>query len=116
MAFACGWGGADNLPPPVVPQRVGMNIHLIGAPVRDLDGLASGGFDWVRMDFIWEAVEKAKGRYDFSAYDQLLDGAPRSPEALTAFARFAAAAHYKGKPILREIWNEPNGGFWKPSA
>ena len=131
---------ADSLPSPVVPQCVGVNIHFTGAPARDLDGLAAGGFGWVRMDFVWDAVEKVKGQYDFTAYDQLLDGltkrgikplfildygnalyqngSPRSPEAQAAFARFAAASvtHYKGRPILWEIWNEPNGGFWQPKA
>ena len=128
----------DALPPPVVPQCVGVNIHFTGAPARDLDGLQSGGFGWVRMDFVWSAIEKVKGQYDFAAYDTLVaglathhirplfildygndlyqTGSPRSPEARGAFARFAAAAvtHYKGKPILWEIWNEPNIGFWKP--
>ena len=128
----------DALPPPVVPQCVGVNIHFTGAPARDLDGLQSGGFGWVRMDFVWSAIERAKGQYDFAAYDTLLGGltarhikplfildygndlyqtgSPRSPEARAAFGRFAAAAvrHYKGKPILWEIWNEPNIGFWKP--
>ena len=130
----------DALPPPVIPQCVGVNIHFTGAPARDLDGLAAGGFGWVRMDFVWDRIEKVRGRYDFSAYDALVaglaarhirplfildygndlyqSGAPRTPEARAAFARFAAAsvAHYKGKPILWEIWNEPNGGFWKPQA
>ncbi|MDQ2798009.1 MAG: cellulase family glycosylhydrolase [Armatimonadota bacterium] len=130
----------DALPPPIIPQCVGVNIHFTGAPARDLDGLQSGGFGWVRMDFVWDAIEKVKGQYDFSAYDTLVAGlaerhikplfildygndlyqkqAPRSPEARAAFARFAAAAvtHYKGKPILWEIWNEPNGGFWPPRA
>jgi len=128
----------DALPPPVVPQCVGVNIHFTGAPARDLDGLQAGGFGWVRMDFAWSAIETVKGRYDFAAYDALLagltarhirplfildygndlyqTGAPRSPEARAAFARFAAAAvtHYRGRPILWEIWNEPNIGFWKP--
>jgi len=130
----------DALPPPVVPQPFGVNIHFTGAPARDLDGLAAGGFGWVRMDFVWDHIEKVKGQYDFAAYDTLVagltarhiqplfildygndlyqTGAPRTPEAQAAFARFAAASavHYKGKPILWEIWNEPNGGFWKPQA
>ena len=129
----------DALPPPVVPQCVGVNIHFTGAPAQDLDGLARGGFGWVRMDFTWSLVEKTKGQYDFSPYDALLAGltargirplwifdygsdlyqigSPRSPEARAAFARFAAAAaaHFRGKPILWEIWNEPNIGFWKPA-
>ena len=33
---------SDALPPPVVPQCVGVNIHFTGAPARDLDGLAGG--------------------------------------------------------------------------
>ena len=131
---------SDVLPPPVIPQCVGVNIHFTGAPTRDLEGLKQGGFGWVRMDFVWDAIEKVKGRYDFSAYDTLVagltargikplfildygndlyqTGAPSSPEARAAFARFAAASvrHYRGKPILWEIWNEPNGGFWKPQA
>jgi len=137
---AGGAARSDALPPPVVPQCVGVNIHFTGAPAQDLDGLQSGGFGWIRMDFVWDHIEKVKGQYDFAAYDTLVaglaarhiqplfildygndlyqTGAPRSPEARAAFARFAAAAvtHYKGKPILWEIWNEPNGGFWKPQA
>ena len=53
----------DALPPPVIPQCVGVNIHFTGAPARDLDGLQAGGFGWVRMDFVWSAIEKVKGRY-----------------------------------------------------
>ena len=128
------------LPPPVVPQCVGVNIHFTGQPKQDLDGLARGGFGWIRMDFAWGGIEKTRGVYDFSAYDSLLagltarhikplfildygndlyeKGSPRSPEARAAFARFAAASvrHYRGKTILWEIWNEPNGGFWQPQA
>ena len=73
-ALANGRANADSLPLPVIPQCVGVNIHFTGVPARDLDGLASAGFGWIRMDFVWEAVEKAKGRYDFTAYDQLLEG------------------------------------------
>jgi hypothetical protein len=42
--------------------------------------------------------------------------APRKPDSVAAFARWAAAAaeHYRGRGILWEIWNEPNIGFWKP--
>lgn len=130
----------DALPPPTVPQCVGVNIHFTGAPTRDLDGIKQGGFGWIRMDFAWHDIEKVKGQYDFSAYDTLVAGlaarhiqplfildygndlyqagSPRSPEARAAFARFTAAsvAHYRGKPILWEIWNEPNIGFWQPKA
>lgn len=138
ILLLCRPAQPDALPPPVVPQCVGVNIHFAGAPARDLDGLAAGGFGWIRMDFAWSAIEKVRGQYDFAAYDTLVAGlaarhirplfildygndlyqagAPRSSEARAAFARFAAASvtHFKGKPILWEIWNEPNIGFWKP--
>jgi len=41
---------------------------------------------------------------------------PRHPESVAAFARWAAAAsvHFRGRPVLWEIYNEPNGGFWRP--
>jgi hypothetical protein len=42
--------------------------------------------------------------------------APRHPESVAAFARWAAAAakHFRGRHIIWEVWNEPNIGFWKP--
>jgi hypothetical protein len=41
---------------------------------------------------------------------------PRHPESVAAFARWAAAAatHFRGRHILWEIYNEPNGNFWRP--
>jgi polysaccharide biosynthesis protein PslG len=41
---------------------------------------------------------------------------PRKPGSVAAFARWAgaAAAHFKGRRVIWEIWNEPNIGFWKP--
>jgi hypothetical protein len=41
---------------------------------------------------------------------------PRHPESVAAFARWAAAAavHFRGRHVLWEIYNEPNGGFWRP--
>lgn len=42
--------------------------------------------------------------------------APRSQESVAAFARWAgaAAARFRGRKIIWEVWNEPNIGFWKP--
>jgi polysaccharide biosynthesis protein PslG len=41
---------------------------------------------------------------------------PRKPESVAAFAKWAgaAAAHFKGRGVIWEIWNEPNISFWKP--
>ncbi|HEX2950745.1 MAG TPA: cellulase family glycosylhydrolase [Armatimonadota bacterium] len=132
--------GATQLPPLVVPEGWGVNIHFRGEPARDLDMIRDGGFKFIRMDFHWNVVESKKGVYDFSTYDQLTVGLAKrnirplyildygnglygepsgihTEEVRQAFAKFAAAAaaHYKGQPIIWELWNEPNGGgFWKP--
>jgi len=130
-----------GLPPITVPDCVGVNIHFTGTEREQVDKIAEGGFRFIRMDFAWTAIEKKKGEYDFKAYDELVDSlatrkiralfildygnpfyddgaAPHTDEGRAAFARFAAAgaAHFKGKGVLWEIWNEPNGGFWRPQA
>ena len=130
-----------SLPSETVPDGLGVNIHFTDAQSGELDMLAQGGFRWIRMDFTWAATEQERGRYDFAAYDRLLaaleahklhavfildygnplyepDQSVVSAKGLEAFSRWAAAAatHFKGHGILWEIWNEPNGGFWKPTA
>jgi polysaccharide biosynthesis protein PslG len=119
---------------------LGVNIHFTRAPAEEMDLLAAAGFHWVRMDFAWGAVEREDGKYRFEDYDFLvaemekrkirclfiLDyGHPRLTRGLppaddagrAAYARFAAAAaaHYRGRQVVWEIWNEPNiAQFWKP--
>jgi len=117
--------------------RLGVNIHVL----RDDSGLDEAknlGFRFVRMDLLWSDVER-NGRYRFAGYDALLRAletrgmgalwildyghpdhggqAPHKAEDIAAFGRFAAAvaAHFRGRPVRYEIWNEPNiVQFWKP--
>ena len=144
-----------QIPPAVVPAGVGVNIHFVTGHVHDLDLITNAGFQFVRMDFSWEATERKNGVYDWTAYDELtahleqrglralyiLDyvnglyepmvearravgelapeqhvASPRHPESVAAFARWAAAAavHFHGRHVLWEIYNEPNGDFWRP--
>ena len=130
-----------SLPSETVPDGLGVNIHFIDAQPGELDMVAEGGFRWIRMDFNWAAIEKERGKYDFAAYDRLIaaldarklhavlildygnplyepDQSVISSKGIEAFSKWAAAAatHFKGHGILWEIWNEPNGGFWKPAA
>lgn len=145
---------ASQLPLPVLPEGVGVNIHFTTGHERDLDMIAAAGIRWVRMDFHWADIERARGSYDWSAYDELtanlekrglgalyildysnplheetvtspnpitgkphsVTAAPRRPESIAAFARWAAAAaqRYAGRKVLWEIWNEPNIHFWPP--
>lgn len=145
---------AGDLPPLVIPEGVGVNIHFTRGHQKDLDLIAAAGCRFIRMDFSWGGTERKKGEYQWADYDELtanlekrglraiyiLDysnglyedaitsrdpisgrerrdiAAPRKPESIAAFARWAgaAAAHLKGRRIIWEIWNEPNIGFWKP--
>jgi hypothetical protein len=130
---------AADLPDLVVPEGLGVNIHFTDPRPGEMEMLAKAGFRWVRMDFVWQATERKKGEYDFSAYDRLLKSldehkiralfildygnplydkglAPASDEGRQAFARWAAAAarRFRNRGILWEMWNEPNIFFWKP--
>jgi len=130
-----------GLPALTIPECVGVNIHFTGTERAQVDQIAEGGFRFIRMDFSWVHIEKKKGQYDFRAYDELVDSlatqgiralfildygnplydkdmAPCTDEGRAAFVKFAAAgaAHFKGKGVLWELWNEPNGGFWRPQA
>ncbi len=134
---------AAELPKLMLPAGVGVNIHFTRGRERDLDMIAAAGFKFIRMDFTWESIERKKGVYDWSAYDELtknlarrglrayyiLDysnplyeekkgvASPQHPESVAAFARWAAAAakHFQGRHVVWEIWNEPNISFWKPA-
>jgi hypothetical protein len=132
-----GWGA--DLPEPVLPQGVGVNIHFARGHERELDLIAAAGFRFIRMDFGWGGIERRKGEYDWAEYEELtanlerrglrpiyiLDysneiyepgASPQHPESVAAFARWAGAgaAHFKGRRVVWEIWNEPNIAFWKP--
>jgi hypothetical protein len=137
--LAAGSLWAGELSKLAVPEGAGVNIHFTDPRPGEMKMLADAGFRWVRMDFAWGAVEREKGKYDFSAYERLLAAlephkirallildysnrhydkglSPASDEGRKAFARWAAAAarHFRARGILWEMYNEPNIGFWKP--
>src|SRR2546421_11084078 len=147
-------GRAAELPQPVVPAGVGVNIHFVTGHERDLDLIAAAGFRFIRMDFGWTATERKKGEYAWSEYEQLLSNleqrhlralfildyshplyeeevssphpftgaahkttaSPQHADSIAAYARWAAAAaaHFKARHVIWEIWNEPNIQFWSP--
>jgi hypothetical protein len=117
--------------------RLGISIHTLGDESL-LDAARDAGFSFVRADMLWRQVER-NGRYRFLAHDRLMNaldarkmGAlwildyghpahggdpPRNPDDVAAFARYAeaVAAHFKGRNVRYEVWNEPNTErFWKP--
>jgi polysaccharide biosynthesis protein PslG len=64
--------GAAEIPEPVLPAGVGVNIHFVTGQEKDLDLIAAAGFKFVRMDFHWGAVEPRKGEYHWAGYEELL--------------------------------------------
>ena len=62
---------ASEIPEPVIPAGVGVNIHFVRGHENDLDMIAAAGFKFIRMDFGWGGIERKKGQYDWSAYDEL---------------------------------------------
>ncbi|HRZ99631.1 MAG TPA: cellulase family glycosylhydrolase, partial [Candidatus Paceibacterota bacterium] len=62
---------ASHLPPAVLPEGVGINIHFTRGHERDLDLIAAAGFKFVRMDFSWSGTERKRGEYTWADYDEL---------------------------------------------
>ena len=69
--LASGLFAAPGLPPLVLPEGVGANIHFTRGHEKDLDLIAAAGFKFIRMDFGWGGIERKKGEYDWAAYDEL---------------------------------------------
>lgn len=63
---------AAEIPAPILPAGVGVNIHFVTAHERDLDLIAAAGFKFIRMDFAWTSIERKKGEYHWSDYEELL--------------------------------------------
>ena len=99
-----------------------------------LQKMQEAGIKWGRQDFTWRRIEKEKGQYQFNDYDRLVDLChkhglllfgnlayapgfhdPRTPEGVQAYCNFVrqTVKHFAGKVKFWQLWNEPNGGFWK---
>jgi polysaccharide biosynthesis protein PslG len=119
------------------PFDIGISVHLAGNPGMLSSSLAlisQAGANSVRDDVPWAQVERVKGQLAMpSGVDNLVDQAlkanvqpllildygnpfydsgekPVSPQALTAFARYAVfvVQHFKGRVHRYEMWNEWN--------
>jgi hypothetical protein len=96
----------------------------------------TGVYDWTEYDELTANLDQRGLRaiyildYVNELYEPMVDArravgepvpekhlaSPRHPESVAAFARWSAAAahHFQGRHILWEIYNEPNGDFWRP--
>lgn len=126
---------------PGIPQSLGVQLKSHNFTTQTIDTVNEAGFTIIRRGIYWDQVEKEKGVYDFSAFDEQFDHARQRGVRIVAclfnvhkmyedngrggiqtqagregFAAFAAATakHYKDYDILWEIWNEPNvRTFWR---
>ena len=129
-----------EMPETGIPKGLGVQLKTDCWNVETLDKAYSLGFKIVRRGFYWNAVEKERGVYDFSAFQKEMEHAKKRNLTVIAclfggnslynetkggiltqagregFARFAAAAakQYAGQDVIFEIWNEPNvRTFWR---
>ncbi len=126
------WGICSHIPKGYEYQNLDKVIKI----------MREAGITSVRFDLQFSRIAAQKGSYDFSVYDEVVAKLaaagievlpilsaydweiekPRSdvkpmyqhPEAWRDFVR-AAAEHFKGRLKSWEIWNEQDGGFWRPN-
>src|ERR1051326_3973006 len=63
---------AKEIPEAVLPAGVGINIHFVTGHKKDLDLIVEAGFKFVRMDFAWNSIERERGKYDWTDYEELM--------------------------------------------
>jgi len=119
--------------------RWGVNVALEQyddvALASHLNAISAAGFAWVRQTFPWAEIEPERGRFDWTAWDRIvntveghvrliavLDTSPAwsqpssntryPPLDLADFARFAGefARRYGDRVHFYQIWDEPNLG------
>ena len=69
------------------------------------------------LDYVHPAYEpKVESRHAIAHTPEKHTASPRHAESIAAFARWAAASarHFGKEHVIWEIYNEPNGDFWKP--
>ena len=141
-------------PPPPRPRPVALSRRLWGVEVHWGSPPAGNGAEQrqvaqaaqvVRDDFSWAATERAAGVYNFSQYEELLDGLERAgvttmftldygnalhtasaqsfpvnASERAAFVRWSLAAmrQFRGRNVIWELWNEPEGigGLSRPAV
>jgi len=128
----------------IIPEDFLGIVHAgkSGKP-EEYDLLNTIGISWVLNTFYWNSIEKEKGVFDFTSYDNFVntakangkkvigvlgyqanwlypDGKSKkyiSPENIPLFLHYIEETvnHFRGRVDAWEIWNEPNFMFWKGS-
>ena len=140
LAFAIFLGLQAPSDPQSFGYGLGVCAHLNDLTSKDTAEMKQAGFNMVRTDIPWSEVERQKGTFDFSRYDQIAknmqrnglrplfildygnqiygEQTPRSADGIAAFVRYAVttARHFAPYHPMWEIWNEPDHhAYWKPT-
>ncbi|HWI56832.1 MAG TPA: beta-galactosidase, partial [Bacillota bacterium] len=134
-------GPGDATLQPESPFGMGLYLCRYGGDARGLETMdraarlaRDAGVKWSREDFSWGRMERQRGQYDWSFYDNLLACArrngitvyaivgywtswtkPYTAEGIEDYVRFlkALVGRYRHQVKQWEIWNEPNIFFWQ---
>ena len=126
---------------PESPFGMGVYLNRYGGDVRGLALMEraaqlarDAGVKWSREDFAWGRIERERGQFDWTYYDQLLACAkrngitvyaivgywtpwtkPYTAEGIADYVQFVKAlvGRYRTDVKQWEIWNEPNIFFWQ---
>jgi polysaccharide biosynthesis protein PslG len=79
--------------------RIGYSTHLAyaGSPRADLARLSNAGVDWIREDFLWETIERTRGRFDWRATDALMAAAAENELDVLAILGYSARWASRGQ-------------------
>jgi hypothetical protein len=141
FSISCSTVSSSQTSPVNIPSDFFGLIDGYGRP-EEYALLDEMGAEWLILTCYWSRIESEKGVYNFSYYDDFVDNAKAynkkvagilgygspwisdsknnsyvSKENLHHFLDFveAAVSRYKGRVDAWQIWNEPNGLFWKGS-
>lgn len=145
LALALGGSAfAQSIPDLVFPKGASIQLKNEDMSAAALTKAQATGVKYVRKGIYWDTIETSAGVYNWTQvdtwvndmtaknfsmiitvvwnnriYEDIWDRAIVTEPGRQAFAGFVAklVTRYKGKPIIWEIWNEPNlRSFWHENA
>jgi hypothetical protein len=99
-----------------VSSLIGVNIHFIRPENTLLDLAKEAGFGFVRMDLIWDSVEKSVGQYDFSDYDLLVNALESRGLSALFILDYAHPLYYDGPGDFNPKWGPQTLATWTAFA
>ena len=87
--------------------RIGYSTHLAyaGSPGEDLARLSDAGVDWIREDFLWNTIERRRGRFDWRATDALMAAA--AEHELDVLAILGYSARWASRGAIQDPPRDP---------